>query len=253
MPDPLADPPRRIALSGCFNFRDLGGYPAAEGRRVRWRRLFRADGLARLDSADCALLTELGLATVIDLRTRGELDERGSVPLERFEVDYHHLPLIDVLPPEQDMARYGEPAFVTGRYRQILSEGSFEVARAIEVLASPRALPAVFHCSAGKDRTGVLAAVVLGLLGVPDEVIVEDYALSAEAMVAMLEWLRTQYADSAESVDRYAPAVSSAHPEAMADFLAALRRDHGGFDELAASLGVSEAVDRLRDDLLEGG
>lgn len=250
MTEALADPPRRLPLSGCFNFRDLGGYPTSDGRRIRWRRLFRADGLTRLDADDCSVLAELGLTTVIDLRTVGEVDERGRVPEGHFEVEYHHLPLTDVLPPEADLARYAEPAFVTSRYLQLFSEGSQSIARAIEVLAEPDALPAVFHCSAGKDRTGVLSALVLGFLRVPDEIIVHDYALSGEAMVGMLEWLKKEYSDDVASVERYAPAVTSAHPEAMAEFLRLLREEQGGFDELADSLGVSDAVKRLRSSLI---
>lgn len=250
MAETLADPPRRLPLTGCFNFRDLGGYPTSDGHRIRWRRLFRADGLTRLDASDCAMLADIGLATVIDLRTVGEVDERGRVPEGHFEVEYHHLPLTDVLPPDADLARYAEPAFVTSRYRQLFVEGSQSIATALEILAEPDSLPAVFHCSAGKDRTGVLAALVLGFLGVPDEIIVHDYALSGEAMVGMLEWLKKEYADDVESVERYAPAVTSAHPEAMAEFLRLLREEQGGFDELAGSLGVSDAVERLRSSLI---
>ena len=166
-----------MSLSGCVNFRDLGGYPAADGSRIRWRQLFRADGLTRLDEDDCSHLSDLGLATVIDLRTQGELDERGSFPRHTLAVAYHHLPLTDVLPPTEDLARYDEPSFVTRRYEDLFAQGAASLARAVDVLAEPGALPAVFHCSAGKDRTGVLAAIVLGFLGVPREVIVEDYAL----------------------------------------------------------------------------
>jgi protein-tyrosine phosphatase len=245
------DPTRTIDLSGCFNFRDLGGYPTRDGGRLCWRRLFRADGLSRLDAGDCALLAELGLATVVDLRTVGELDERGRFPAHHLEVEYHHLPLTDVLPPERDLQRYSEPAFVTSRYLQLFDEGASSIARAIEVLAAPGALPAVFHCSAGKDRTGVLAALVLGFLGVPDEVIVEDYALSAQAMVKLFEWLREEYSDTGEELERYAPAVVSAFPEAMAEFLSSVRHERGGFEELAASLNVTGAVARLREALLE--
>src|SRR5260370_41599244 len=108
MTDALADPTRKLPLAGCVNFRDLGGYPTADGGRGRWRRLFRADGLTRLDDRDCALLGELGLATVIDLRTVGEVENRGRFPQDSVAVQYHHLPLTDVLPPPEDLARYGE-------------------------------------------------------------------------------------------------------------------------------------------------
>jgi protein-tyrosine phosphatase len=246
-----ADPLRHVELSGCFNFRDLGGYPTVGGKRVRWRRLFRADGLARLDASDCSKLAELGLATVIDLRTAGEVDERGRFPEGYLEFEYHHLPLAEALPGEDDLARYGEPSFVGSRYRRLFTDGERSVRAALEVLAGPDALPAVFHCSAGKDRTGVLAAVVLGLLGVPDELIVEDYALSGEAMRRLFDWLRTEYAENTEELERYAPAVVSAYPESMAAFLESLHEERGSFDDLAESLAVSKAVESLRGALLE--
>jgi protein-tyrosine phosphatase len=245
------NPDRKLTLSGCVNFRDLGGYPGAEGRRIRWRRLFRADGLSRLDAADCALLADLGLTTVIDLRTLGEVEERGRFPEDAFAVEYHHLPLTDVLPPTDELERYDEPAFVTTRYRHLFTQGSTSLSRAITVLAEPDALPAVFHCSAGKDRTGILAALVLGFLGVPREVIVEDYALSAEAMGALLERLKREYAESVDAVERFAPAVIAVSPDSMASFLDALADEHGTFDELAQTLGVTAPVERLRATLLE--
>ncbi|HUY20788.1 MAG TPA: tyrosine-protein phosphatase [Acidimicrobiales bacterium] len=252
MADGAAPPVRRLSLTGCVNFRDLGGYPAADGRHIRWRMLFRADGLARLDEDDCAQLVGLGLSTVIDLRTPGEVEERGTFPEDAVEVEYHHLPLTDVLPPVEDLGRYDEPAFVTSRYLQLFTEGSASLTRAVHVLAEPGALPAVFHCSAGKDRTGVLAALVLGFLGVPRPVIVEDYALSAEAMVALLARLEAEYADAAEEVGRYAPAVISVAPETMDGFLDSLQDEHGTFDDLAATLGVTDAVGALRAALLDG-
>ncbi len=245
------DPVRRLPLAGCVNFRDLGGYPTQDGRQVRWRRLFRADGLARLHEADLALLDELGLATVIDLRTVGELEGRGSFPHDVVPVGYHHLPLTDVLPPPEDLHRYGEPDFVTARYRQMFDEGSESIATAVRVLASPDALPAVFHCSAGKDRTGVVAALVLGFLGVPREVIVEDYALSAEAMEALLERIKEEFAETADEVERYRPAVITVSPATMDAFLDSVQDDHGTFDELAAVLDVTDAVARLRELLLD--
>jgi protein-tyrosine phosphatase len=246
----MAQPPRKLTFAGCVNFRDLGGYRAADGRSIRWRQLFRADGLTRLDEDDCAQLADIGLATVIDLRTDGEVEQRGRFPAD-FDVEYHHLPLTDVLPPTEDLSRYDEPAFVTSRYEQLFSEGSRSLARAVSLLAEPAALPAVFHCSAGKDRTGILAALILGFLGVPNDVIVEDYALSAQAMVALLERLKIEYADAVAEIERYAPAVVSAAPETMSAFLDSLQHKHGSFEQLAVTLGVTEAVTALRATLLE--
>ena len=153
------DPSRRLPVEGCVNFRDLGGYRVADGRRVRWRRLFRADGLSRLSDDDRSLLRDLSLATVIDLRTRDEVQERGSFPVDALPVAYYSLPLTDVLPSPEELPSWAEASFVAARYADMLSGGTAVLKQSIEILAAPGALPAVFHCSAGKDRTGVLSAL----------------------------------------------------------------------------------------------
>src|ERR1700726_43028 len=122
---------RHVALSGCFNFRDLGGYPTRDGGHLRWKCLYRADGLTRLNEDDCAALTELGLATVIDLRTASEVGERGRFPVETVEVDYHHLPLTESIPGTEEVPDWGEAEYVTARYAQLLKEGRSSIARAI--------------------------------------------------------------------------------------------------------------------------
>jgi hypothetical protein len=103
----------------------------------------------------------------------------------------------------------------------------------------------------GKDRTGVLSALVLGFLGVPDEIIVEDYALSYEAMLKILDHLLERYPDASEIVERYRPVILSAEPESMAGFVAGVHRTYGSFDALADSLGVTAEVARLRAEFLE--
>ena len=240
---------RHLTLEGCFNFRDLGGYAAAGGRRVRWRRLFRADGLHRLSPADLTVLSRLGLATVVDLRTPREVHERGRIEWPAAGLAYHHLPMLDVLPEADEFSGWVEPGYVAARYADMLRHGREAVARAVEVLAEPSAQPAVFHCAAGKDRTGILAALVLGLLGVADEDIVADYALSRGAMGRMVEWIRRQYPDV--DLERTSAAMVAAEPDTMVRFLAAFRADHRSFDDYAADLGLSPAVERLRRSLLE--
>jgi protein-tyrosine phosphatase len=237
---------RHVALNGCYNFRDLGGYPTGDGGRLRWRHLFRADGLTRLYEEDCAVLTALGLATVIDLRTASEVGDLGRFPVETVEVDYHHLPLTDSIPGTEEVPDWGEAQYVTARYKHLLKEGRSSIARAISLLASDGSLPAVFHCSAGKDRTGVLSAVVLGGLGVPDAVIVDDYALSAIGTSRLMQALREEYADSVEEVEKYATAILRVLPEAMAGFIADVRNDYGGFAELVAELGVTAEMAALK-------
>src|SRR5579859_4556528 len=177
---------RVVDLEGCFNFRDLGGYRTVDGRCVRWQRLFRADGLHRLTEADLAHLAGLGLATVIDLRTEKELDEVGRIAWPAPDLAFHHLPMLDVLPDRTTYPAWVDAGYVADRYVAMLEKGRDAVAEALAILTDPTAYPAVFHCAAGKDRTGLLAAVVLGLLNVSDEDIVADYALSQHAMTRML-------------------------------------------------------------------
>ncbi|MGO9343781.1 MAG: tyrosine-protein phosphatase [Acidimicrobiales bacterium] len=244
---------RHIPLSGCFNFRDLGGYPTRDGGCLRWRRLFRADGLTKLDEADCAALSELGLVTVIDLRTTSEVDQRGRFPVETVEVEYHHLPLSESIPGTEDAPDWGTAEYVTARYTQLLGDGAQQIARAFGLLASESSLPAVFHCSAGKDRTGVLAAIVLGCLGVPDEVIIDDYSLSSIGTARLMQSLREEYPDAIEEVEKYANAILCVIPEAMKGLIEHVRVDHGGFDSLARELQVTAEVETLRNLVVEPG
>jgi protein-tyrosine phosphatase len=244
------EPTRHLQFESCRNFRDLGGYPGTGGRRTRWRRLFRADGLAQLSAADRAVLASLGVRIVIDLRTDLEVESRGRLP-DVEGVTYHHLPLTDTLPGAENAPEWDDAGFVAQRYASFVEGGTASLGTAIDLLSEPGNLPAVFHCSVGKDRTGVLAAVVLGLLGVPDDVIVDDYALSKDAMARILERLEAEYPDAADVVARFAPVILSVQPEAMAGFLAEIRRRFGSFDAMADELGRRRAVERLRDNLLE--
>jgi protein-tyrosine phosphatase len=241
---------RHVVLDGTTNFRDLGGYATADGRRTRWRRLFRADGLSRLTDGDRAVMIDLRLATVIDLRTKEEA-ERGTFPVDQVPVRYLDLPLMDVLPQPDDLAEWSESSYVAHRYLDMVTNSGSTLATAIGALAEPDALPAVVHCSAGKDRTGVVSALVLAFLGVPDDTIAGDYALSAAAMVHLFERLQAEYPESEEIVSKFAPVILNAVPETMIEFLASVRTTYGSYQGLADTLGLTGAVERLRTTLLE--
>ena len=242
---------RVVDMEGCFNFRDLGGYRTADGRTIRWQRLFRADGLHRLTDADLNQLADLGLATVIDLRTGQELEEVGRISWPAPDLAYHHLPMLDVLPDRTTYPAWVDASYVAERYEGMLEKGADAMAEALLVLADPATYPAVFHCTAGKDRTGLLAAVVLGLLGVPDDDIITDYALSQEAMGRMLTWLRAERPDVREQIDNSAAAIVAAEPDTMSLFIQRLRQRYGSFATYAESLGVGGAVAPIRQALLD--
>ncbi len=241
-------PDRLISLEGAVNFRDIGGYRTADGRTTRWRRLFRADGLSRLTDADLDVLRQLGVCTVIDLRTSYEVDQ-GTFPVERMTVTFHHHPLLDELPDPERFTM--TPGILATQYKRMARDAAGQIAGALTVLAAEDSLPAVVHCTAGKDRTGVLTAVLLSLLGVPDEVIVADYHRSADAMVALRAKLIERYPEGRDTISA-ADEMFAARPEYMAGLLEDLAAEYGTIAAYAEAAGVDAGtVARLQAVLLE--
>jgi protein-tyrosine phosphatase len=262
MPRTTTAPARLIPLTTVHNLRDLGGYPTSDGRTTRWRMLYRADGLYRLGWAgaegvadDLAVVEALGLHTVLDLRTEGELATWGRFPVEVHPVLFHHVPLMDVTWERDDTPDPALPLaeVLLGKYLELLDEAEPQLARAFALLAQPGALPAVFHCAAGKDRTGLLAALLLGALGVPDAVVVDDYALTAPAMDRMRAWAERTDPQMAAAFASQPAAHLAAEPAAVEGLLQLLRDVHGTPRDYVRSLGVTNAVlFALEDALLEG-
>lgn len=242
-----------LALTATFNFRDLGGLPGADGRTVRHGVVYRADGLHRLGEDDLDRVAASGMRTVIDLRTLAELETAPSVRHEGFEVV--HLPVIERVWMEDEALLAGANdavTFLRARYAEMLVEGGPALACAVRILAEPARRPAVFHCSAGKDRTGVLAALLLDVLGVPPERIAEDYARSAAAMERLSEWIAANHPEAADMMAQQPAALMACPPEAMRAFLDDLTDRHGGAEGYLLAHGIeSEIVLSLRGQLLE--
>jgi protein-tyrosine phosphatase len=246
------DPTRLITLESSWNFRDLGGYLGEDGRRIRWRALFRSDALYRLTPADMTQLVGLRLRTVIDLRTQAELDTLGRISWPNEDLAFHHLPLMDVLPPQDTYSQdWVDPARVAEQYLAMLTSGSEAVTSAIDVLCDPASYPLVYHCYVGKDRTGILSAVVLAALGVDKDDIATDYALSGDAMVRMMAWVAANQPDVAKRYEASTAAIVAADPETMVRFLADLDDRYGGAEGYLRSIGRPDAAARLRELLLE--
>ena len=203
-------------------------------------RLFRADGLHRLTEADIATLEPLGLRTVIDLRSAPELDERGRFPVDSHPVVFHHLPIIDATWAAADRPNYDrDEDFLIWAYQEMLTIGAPRFAAAFEALAEPGALPAVFHCAAGKDRTGLLAALVLGSLGVSDDDIVADYTLTVEGMVRFRAWARSRVArDGRNAWPRCRRRSPRPSPTRCATSSTSCRAEHGSIRNYVQSIGV---------------
>jgi len=235
---------RRLAVDGCLNFRDLGGYPTADGGTLRWRMLFRADALHALTSRGIAILRdEIALGDIVDLRSTAELELDGRGLLEREPIRFHHLPLFDGSQREQTPP---VGASLADLYFDMIDFARGPIAKVITVLARTDA-PAVFHCAAGKDRTGVISALVLSLLGVREDMIVADYAATRDALDRIVE--RLLASDGYQGMfDELPPDTLHADPETMAGFLARVRSEFGSMNDYAREIGITNAdVERLRD------
>ena len=234
-------------LAGAFNFRDLGGLPTTGGRVIRSGRLFRSDTLQALTAKDAEhLATRLGLKAIIDLRLAREVAEEGRGPLAaRAGISYLKAPLEMASTTSIDPDRV-----LHDLYAQCLERGEM-LALALERLAQFAGQPTVVHCAAGKDRTGVLTALVLRLTGVADEVIVGDYMASATHMPRMLARFASwpTYRDHLAAMP---PQVYAVEEAPMRHFLEQLDKRFGGAQAWAFANGVSEAsVSRIRAGLLE--
>jgi protein-tyrosine phosphatase len=246
---------RKLDLIGCGNFRDLGGYEAADGLRVRWRTLFRSDALTWLTPEDIETLAAEGLrlAAGFDLRTPEELAQMAPGALFENGARHHHVPYMPKLGENPNRMR--EVAMATGQvaadeYMTMTesSQGCFRVL--FEALADVESYPAAFFCAAGKDRTGMVSAVLLRTLGVPDEQIVEDYVLSGppdvERTRRRVESLGRVFD---ETIDR---TKLAARPDTMQHYLRAFDERFGSTGAFLAACGVSQGViERVREHLLE--
>jgi protein-tyrosine phosphatase len=174
----LVSADRRIAFEGISNFRDLGGYRTRNGRLVRWGQVFRADALHGMSRGDLALYRELGMRTVYDLRTDVERSERPNpVPSRALTIVGRSADEIPPPPPPTATSAAGEN-FLFELYAGLIEHAAEQIGELFTGLTEEDGLPAVFHCHAGKDRTGLVAALLLEALGVERETILDDYELT---------------------------------------------------------------------------
>jgi protein-tyrosine phosphatase len=259
---------RRIILEGQPNFRDLGGYRTQDGHRVKWGLIYRSGQLSKLTDADLSVLEALKLRTVVDLRGAAEAESRGKdrLPEGVRSVSYP----IDVV--GNGKTANGQPAsaktpqqnrdFMLQATRSIMLNRTDVYSSLIHELASPANRPLVFHCTQGKDRTGIGAAIVLTVLGVPWETVREDYILTniyrREENERDLKNLRDGLAQKSgippEQVDMSTyEAMYYVKPE----YIDTARQDaidkYGSMENfIRKGLGISdEVIERLRRELLE--
>lgn len=245
-----ATPPlgARVELGGLYNVRDLGGYPGIDGRLVRRGMLFRSSSLHRLRDEEA--WRDFGARCVVDLRYDRE---RNAFPLPDFIVDDTHAPLLpDHWRSDAEAKKGPAEDFLSAVFHEILTQGRDSIREILSALASRDAYPAVFFCMAGKDRTGVLAAIVLSLLGVSDADIVDDFELSGHEVVALVDYLRTREDFENHPMMNQPEALLRAPRGAMERFLAEVDVRFGGLPGYVRTLDVdNQTVEALQSILLE--
>lgn len=246
------DERRRVLFEGAANFRDLGGYPAIDGRRTRWERLYRADNLAGLTEADLLRLEALGLATLIDFRTPMERQASpdrlpaGSL-VRRVELGFLPAGTLDMLklvksgtisPPELERR-------VMAQYRLFCVDHNEEYRQALAIALEPDSYPLLIHCTSGKDRTGFASALLLMALGVSRETVFDDYDLTNLYRRAVPQLF------GPETPEEIVTILLSARPKYLEAALDEIDRVYGSFEAyLEAALGVDDAGRRRLVELL---
>lgn len=255
---------RWIELENAVNVRDLGGLPTDEGAATRHGQLVRSDNLQDLSPKDVTrLVDEVGVTTVIDLRSASEVESEGPGPLKALtSVDHQHHSLLpeagamtdvakDALAVNRARAIERDPDDVAGAfYIGYLEDRPDSVVNALRAIAdAPGA--ALVHCAAGKDRTGVVIAMALSAVGVPRDEVVADYVATGERIEQILDRLRASPTYAAD-IDNIPPHEHDPRPEIMTKFLTHLDSDHGGpLNWLATHGFTTPDVARLRAKLLE--
>ncbi len=226
---------RHVPFEHWFNVRDLGGYATGDST-VGWKRFYRAGTPSRLNEADVERARSLGVTTIIDLRRDDEAARDEVRAAEVLGVAHHRLPIIS---EAESMDALVAAGISSERYLSFLETGSEAFRQIFTVLGEPSTYPVIVHCTSGKDRTGVVSAMTLELLGVPRTTIEADYAMTnieRDRAVAYWQVRGGWFTTATPALVDYALGVP---PEAISGFLDGLEARYGGTEAYLRALGVS--------------
>jgi hypothetical protein len=243
-------PPGHLAIDGCVNFRDAGGWATADGQRMRTGRVFRSDDPIRTRPAGREAVLALGLSLVVDLRQPVQVERSpGFLPPERTLL----CPLVDRVLDLDDPPPMTEPSHMTDLYEDMLGRSREALALVLDDIADklPDG-PVLVHCAYGKDRTGLVVAVIQAALGIPADAIVEEYHRSDAPTHRRYQWLVDEPLPDDVPIGRAPRFLFSAPAETMTLLLERVQTRHGSLVAWAESLPVRpDTFDRLRALLLE--
>jgi protein-tyrosine phosphatase len=233
---------RQLELEGCLNVRDVGGYPTAGGRVTRTHRLLRGDCLHDIGTAGWEALVADGVSTVIDLRSEVEVERDPADPPAELPITRHHLPVFG----HDDPFDGAGLDTLAAMYLVWLDQRTTRMARIMRAIASAPAPSVLVHCWSGKDRTGVVIALLLLLAGVEPELVAADYALTSDLLEPRVTEWRAKLIERGEDVARF-DRIVPARAATMLEVCQHIERDHGGAEGYLRSLELtSPEVDSLR-------
>ena len=243
----MTDRPTSLHLDveGCFNVRDAGGWATAEGGWMRTGGLYRADDPIRITKAGRRAIEALHLEAVVDLRQTAQVDRSPGFADPAIT---YRVPIVDYIIDTDNPPRLEEPEDIEVLYQDMVQRGRPQLVRAVKAVASHiEDGPVLVHCAAGKDRTGILVAVIQAAIGVPLESIVAEYALSDKPTRARRQELVTNPWADDPPVARSPEFLWTAPAETMALFAGRAVETYGSLEAWPLGLGVPEdAVARLK-------
>jgi protein-tyrosine phosphatase len=244
---------RRVPLEGAVNFRDIGGYRTSDGREVKWGKVFRADGLARLTENDHQVLRQIGIDRVFDFRTPSEISEApdklpedGTVIHVNLPVTHGKFDFVDAMARlKKGDSTWLTPDFMINGYIRNIEEFAGVWGTVINYIADSKGAAQLFHCTGGKDRTGTCAALILLMLGVDEETIIKDHQLSNIYIADMLPKIFKLIASYGIDPDKLVPYLT-APLECIHALLDHLRNNYtSSSDYLEKKSGVKKETQEL--------
>jgi protein-tyrosine phosphatase len=238
-----------LDVDGCFNVRDAGGWRTADGQWMRTGALYRADDPIRITETGRRAIEDLGLEAVVDLR---QLTQTERSPGFADPAITYHVPIVEYIIDTDNPPRLEQPDDIEALYQDMVQRGGTQLVRAVKAVASHiEDGPVLVHCAAGKDRTGILVALIQAAIGVPLESIVEEYALSDEPTRARRRELVANPMADDPPVARSPEFLWTAPAETMGLFAGRAIDTYGSLGAWPLGLGVPEdAVTRLKAGLL---
>ncbi|MHB8189157.1 MAG: tyrosine-protein phosphatase [Ferrimicrobium sp.] len=233
-------PRQFIAFPGLYNLRTLSGYQTLDGDLVADGVLFRSESFFRLSKPQHhELVAELNLHTVIDLRSENERSDYGVLePLPGLKVVSIPLPDLSL---DRALA-WDDPDYLLRAYHRMVDDNAAQIGAVLTSVLDPNSWPTLFHCAAGKDRTGIVAILALALAGVGDDEIVADYSLTDLAFERILADRITDPGVDRVDWASFPPAVLAASPETARSLLAHIRHRYGTVTDYILSIGIPEAL-----------